>query len=163
MERKWISYRENRALHMQVREILQGRMTIRTDELQRIFKLGYNRASALMDSLSDASVVLYKDGEFIVLGDGYWKPDEDDEINLFLTLTHHWYEETIQGRKRIEYREPTDRWKKLILERKEFITRVTFGRGYSQIRTTFAVTDIDQGPCPIEGWDKPDYIRIHFA
>ena len=80
---------------------------------------------------------------------------------LSLVLTHYWYEETESGRKSIEYRAMSDHWKRLIWDRKETLHSVRFSRGYSKKILTRAITTIDVGPCPIEGWEG-DYYRIHF-
>ena len=81
---------------------------------------------------------------------------------LHLVLTHHWYDETAAGRKRIEYRRMTTHWMILIYERRDTIKRVQFSRGYTRTTQTFAVDKIDLGPCPIPGWDG-QYFRIHFS
>ena len=80
---------------------------------------------------------------------------------LFLVLTYHWYDETVSGRKRIEYREMKTHWTRLIWNRRETLTHVTFSRGYTDTRTRYEITKIDVGPCPIPGWSG-DYYRIYF-
>jgi len=80
---------------------------------------------------------------------------------LHLVLTHHWFDETNEGRKRIEYRKMTPHWMRLIYERRDEINRVRFARGYTDRTITYRVTKIDIGLCPIKGWDG-DYFRIHF-
>lgn len=84
------------------------------------------------------------------------------KTKLHLVLTHHWYDETTSGRKRIEYRKITPRWARLIWERRSEIAFVRFARGYTATTATYRVTQIDVGPCPIQGWDG-DYYRIHFT
>jgi len=80
---------------------------------------------------------------------------------LHLVLTYYWYDQIIIGNKRIEYRNITDRWKRLIwLLRKEY-THVRFARGYTSIMKTYEIKNIDIGCCPIEGWCGK-YYRIHF-
>lgn len=81
---------------------------------------------------------------------------------LHLVLTHHWYDETAAGHKRIEYRCMKPRWMRLIYERRDMIKRVRFSRGYTRTTQTFAVDKIDLGPCPIPGWSG-QYFRIHFS
>jgi hypothetical protein len=87
-----------------------------------------------------------------------------EPITLHLPLTCHWYDETVKEKdpKRIEYREKTDRWMKLIYDRRDRIERVRFSRAYTKTTAEFTVTHIDLGPCPIPGWNKLEYIRIHF-
>lgn len=80
---------------------------------------------------------------------------------LHLVLTYHWYDETESGRKRIEYRKMSDRWRRLIWDRRHEITHVRFARGYTSTMQTFEVEKIDVGSCPIEGWND-EYFRIHF-
>lgn len=81
---------------------------------------------------------------------------------IHLILTHHWYDETVSGRKRIEYRAMTPHWMRRIYEARDSIQLVRFARGYTKTTQLFAVTLIDIGPCPIPSWDG-DYIRIHFT
>jgi hypothetical protein len=80
---------------------------------------------------------------------------------LHLVLTAHWYDETVRGAKRIEYRDITEHWLKRIWERRDKITHVRFSRGYTKTAQTFRVRKIDLGRCPIPGWDGA-YYRIHF-
>lgn len=82
-------------------------------------------------------------------------------ITLHLVLTHHWYDQTESGEKRIEYRYPSPRWMEQIWERRDHISAVRFARGYTSRTITRPVERIDIGPCPIPGWGG-DYIRIHF-
>lgn len=82
-------------------------------------------------------------------------------MTLHLVLTFHWYDESVALRKPTEFRAPTPRWMRLIYDRRDRITHVRFARGYTSTTTTFRVSHIDLGPCPIPGWDG-DYIRIHF-
>ena len=87
---------------------------------------------------------------------------------LHLVLTYQWYDETISGRKRIEYRSKTNKhgkpskWKKLIWEQRDILTHVRFQRGYTSTAQTYKIKKIDEGICPIEGWDDR-YYRIHFS
>jgi len=95
---------------------------------------------------------------------------------LHLVLTHHWFKETWEGRKRVEYRAMTtiaktgkfkgkrvaSLWMTRIWFQRETITHVRFMRGYTSTTATFRVEKIDIGPCPIEGWTG-NYIRIHFT
>jgi len=78
-----------------------------------------------------------------------------------LVLTHRWFDETESAGKRVEYRKMTSHWAKLIWEKRDRITHVRFSRGYTKKQTSFRVTKIDIGPCPIDGWDG-DFYRIHF-
>tara|TARA_R110000803_G_scaffold107380_1_gene175519 strand:- start:894 stop:1151 length:258 start_codon:yes stop_codon:yes gene_type:complete len=80
-------------------------------------------------------------------------------INLIQTF--NWYETTVTGRKRIEYRHVTTHWKKRIWDERKNLTHVKFGRGYTKANETFKILKIDKGPCPIPGW-KDTYYRIHF-
>lgn len=82
-------------------------------------------------------------------------------ITLHLVLTHHWYDLTERGEKRIEYRYPSPRWMEQIWERRDRISAVRFARGYTSRTITRPVERIDIGPCQIPGWGG-DYIRIHF-
>lgn len=82
-------------------------------------------------------------------------------MKLDLVLTHHWYDEVASGRKRVEYREQSDFWRKRIWERRGEIHTVTFRRGYSMTALTFRVTLIDTGLCPYPEWSRV-YYRIYF-
>jgi hypothetical protein len=70
---------------------------------------------------------------------------------LRLVLTHHWFEETAFGRKKIEYRQGNP----------ETLKTVIFSRGYCYHTLERQVVKIDIGPCPIPGWTG-DFYRIHF-
>lgn len=82
-------------------------------------------------------------------------------LRVHLVLNFHWYTETTEGGKRIEYRKMSPHWEKLIWERRDSITHVRFSKGYTSEVTTYKVDKIDIGKCPIEGWDG-EYYRIHF-
>lgn len=82
-------------------------------------------------------------------------------ITLHLVLTHHWFDETEAGRKRVEYRVMSPRWMDQIWERRNRIDAVRFARGYTSRTITRPVERIDIGSCPIPGWGG-DFIRIHF-
>lgn len=75
-----------------------------------------------------------------------------------LVLTYHWYDMIASGKKRIEYRKNTAYWRKRIIGKKN----ARFRRGYNATCMEFKIKKIDEGPCPYEGWDDPDYLRIHF-
>lgn len=87
---------------------------------------------------------------------------------LHLVLNFAWYDETVSGRKRVEYREKTDKagnptkWKRQIWDQREKLTHVRFQRGYSTETETYRITKIDEGTCPLLGWDGR-YYRIHFC
>ena len=87
---------------------------------------------------------------------------------LNLVLTHHWYDQTASGSKRIEYRAMTksdgspSKWHKQIWAKRDEITHVRFSRGYTATTQTFEVKQIDIGECPIDGW-YGIYFRIHFC
>lgn len=83
-------------------------------------------------------------------------------VSLHLVLTGHWYEQTVHGRKRVEYRTITPHWKKRIWEKRGSIETVTFSKGYTAEKTSYYVEKIDVGPCPLEGWEG-DFYRIHFT
>ena len=83
-------------------------------------------------------------------------------MTLHLILTFHWYDLTVSGAKTIEYRAMSERWRKLIWDRRDQITHVRFARGYTSTMQTFRVHWIDMGSCPIPGWDGT-YYRIHFG
>lgn len=85
-----------------------------------------------------------------------------EPVVLHLPLMYHWYDETELRGKRIEYREMTDRWWKLIWQKREELTHVRFSRGYTRRTLIFKIDKIDIGPCPIEGWGE-EYYRIHFS
>jgi len=84
-----------------------------------------------------------------------------DPSLLCLSLTFHWFDQTLTGGKRIEYRAITPRWMGQIYNIREQLKQVRFSRGYTKTTAEYAITLIDLGPCPIPGWDG-DYIRIHF-
>lgn len=89
-------------------------------------------------------------------------------LTLKLVLTHHWYDETAAGRKRVEYRTMTEadgkpsRWYGQIWLKRHEIKRVRFARGYTPTTQVFDVLKIDIGPCHIPGWSG-DFYRIHFT
>jgi hypothetical protein len=89
-------------------------------------------------------------------------------VTLKLFLTHHWFDETRAGRKRVEYRSMTEengkpsRWYGQLWVKRHQITHVRFSRGYTPTTLLFKVVKIDIGPCPIPGWEG-DYYRIHFT
>ena len=80
---------------------------------------------------------------------------------MHLILTFAWFDQIRDGAKRIEYRRVRSFWTRRIWNRRNEITRVTFGRAYTAETITAIVTKIDIGPCPIPGWDG-DFYRIHF-
>lgn len=82
--------------------------------------------------------------------------------SIRLVLTNHWFDETLSGQKRIEYRAITPRWMRLIYNRRSILCLVTFSRAYTKTTATYFIQDIDIGPCPIPGWNG-DFIRIHFT
>jgi hypothetical protein len=84
-------------------------------------------------------------------------------MQLHLLLTEHWFTETEDGHKLIEYRTMSPHWKSRIWERRHTIQKVRFQRGFKKNPKTmvFNVVKIDIGKCPIEGWDDK-YYRIHF-
>lgn len=88
------------------------------------------------------------------------KPKTPDLLHL--VLRHHWFDETDSGRKRIEYRNDTPRWRRLIFDRRHQLTRLRFARGYTKRTALYRITHIDIGPCPLPGWEGADRIRIHF-
>lgn len=85
---------------------------------------------------------------------------DTQKINLHLVLTYYWFDELKNGTKSIEYRKMSEHWRRLIWDRKELISSVTFQRGYTQNRLTLKVSRIDKGECPYPGWDSI-YYRIH--
>lgn len=82
-------------------------------------------------------------------------------VLLHLVLAYNWYDETVHGSKRIEYRAMTPRWRKLIFNKRDEITHVRFARGYTATMQTYEVEKIDVGSCPLDGWND-QYFRIHF-
>lgn len=83
------------------------------------------------------------------------------DLTLTLTLTHEWYDETVSGRKRVEYRDMSPHWRRLIWERRHRIARVRFFRAMSKESALFSVAEIDVGPCSLGGWSG-EYYRIAF-
>ena len=81
---------------------------------------------------------------------------------IHLVLKHVWYKETIEGKKRIEYRSIKPYWRKRIWEKRDLIKKVCFSKGYSETTKTYNVIKIDIGTCPIIGWNDL-YYRIHFT
>lgn len=80
---------------------------------------------------------------------------------LHLVLTYYWYDETVNGRKRTEYRAMTEKWKKQIWDKRDEYTHIRFARGYTSEMRVFSFEGVDIGDCPIEGWDE-EYYRIKF-
>lgn len=87
----------------------------------------------------------------------------ENGITLNLVLTEHWFDEIESGRKRIEYREMSDHWKRLIWDRRDRITHVRFQRAFNKgaKKLTFMVDAISVGKCPYDGWDEC-YYKIMF-
>lgn len=87
------------------------------------------------------------------------------KINL--VLTHHWYDETAAGRKRVEYRAMVTEdgspsvWFARLWQQRHHLKQVTFSRGYTPTTQTFDIVKIDIGPCPNPAWPL-EYYRIHF-
>jgi hypothetical protein len=84
------------------------------------------------------------------------------KTELFLVLTHNWYDETESGRKRVEYRAITPKWRGQIWDNREQLKTVRFARGYTSRQIVCQITAIDIGPCPIPGWEG-NFYRIHFT
>ena len=86
---------------------------------------------------------------------------------LHLVLNFAWYDETESGRKRIEYRSKIHKdgtytkWRKQIWGQRDKLTHVRFQRGYTSTNETYEIVKIDEGECPLSGWDYR-YYRIHF-
>jgi len=80
---------------------------------------------------------------------------------LHLVLTYQWYDESTIGNKTTEFRAISDRWKRIIWDKRDEYTHVRFARGYTSTTTTFKIENIDIGGCYIDGWDD-QYYRIHF-
>jgi len=83
-------------------------------------------------------------------------------MTLHLVLTGYWYDEAIAGRKRIEYRLPSERWMRQIYGRRRLLREVVFHRAYTRTTAAYRIDKIDLGPCPIHGWEG-EYVRIHFS
>lgn len=85
------------------------------------------------------------------------------KTTLHLVLTHDWYD--MLDRKFVEYREITPKWTKEIWDHRGTLKggTVVFHRGYTSTVTDRMIYEIDKGPCPIEGWDKPEYYRIRYS
>lgn len=89
-------------------------------------------------------------------------------ICLKLVLTNHWYDETVAGRKRVEYRSMTTPegkpsiWYGRLWCKRHQIKQARFHRGMTPTVQTFNVIKIDIGPCNIPGWEG-DFYRIHFC
>lgn len=80
---------------------------------------------------------------------------------LHLVLKFHWYDATDIGVKRVEFREMSERWKRIIWDKREEYTHVRFARGYTSTMMLFEIEKIDIGGCYLVGWND-DYYRIHF-
>lgn len=81
---------------------------------------------------------------------------------LHLVLAAKWYDATVDGHKRIEYRAMSPHWQRVIWERRHEYKHVRFSRGYSKTMAMYEIDGIDIGPCPLPGWDG-DWYRIHFS
>jgi len=81
---------------------------------------------------------------------------------LVLVLTQHWFDEIAAGRKRVEYRERLVHWETRIWNRRKELKYVRFLRGYTATEAIYAITHIDEGPCPYDGWEGT-YYRVHFS
>jgi len=79
-----------------------------------------------------------------------------------MVLKRQWYDMTVSGEKTIEYREISKHWNVRLWEKRHHLRRVTFLRGMTPIGVSFKIKEIDKGPCPLEGFDKGEYYRIHF-
>lgn len=87
---------------------------------------------------------------------------EGAPIVLDLVLAHHWFDEVAYGRKRVEYREMTPKWERMIWERRKRIVAVRFRRGYSKRCLILPLHYVDVGPCPYIGWPGT-YYRLHLG
>ena len=67
-----------------------------------------------------------------------------EPITVAAALAFHWYDEIESGRKRVEYREITDYWTRLLWDngRRENVRAIKFTRGYTQTKMTWAVRKI---------------------
>jgi ASC-1-like (ASCH) protein len=62
--------------------------------------------------------------------------------NLHLVLKHKYYGLIKEGKKRVEYRDLTDYWKKRILDKKGLLKLVIFHKGYTNETMAFQIKDI---------------------
>lgn len=92
--------------------------------------------------------------------DPFYMPSVQDTLTL--VLTRHWYDETDLLLKRVEYREMSPHWKRLIWDRRHDLKYVRFFRAMTKTNRRFAIDAIDIGPCPIDGWSG-EYYRIAFS
>lgn len=81
---------------------------------------------------------------------------------LHLMLHGKWFDTTLYGDKRVEYRQIKPRWTKQIWEKRDTLKTIVLHRGYTNNVIRATITKIDIGPCPYPGWDG-DYYRIWFA
>ena len=81
---------------------------------------------------------------------------------LHLMLHGKWFDMTLHGDKRVEYRQITPNWTKRIWEKRDTLKILVLHRGYTANVIRATITKIDIGPCPYPGWDG-DYYRVHFA
>lgn len=91
------------------------------------------------------------------------KEKHKDGLTLRLVVTEGWFDEIESGRKRVEYRRICPHWKRLIWDRKEWITRVVFQRAFKKnpAKAVFEVSGVDIGECPSAGWEG-QYYRVCF-
>lgn len=85
-----------------------------------------------------------------------------EKVVLTLVLKQCWFVPTIEGKKTVEYRAMTPHWEKRIWNNRDRFTHVRFLHGYTKLSSTFRITKIDIGNCPLPGW-LGEYYRIHFA
>lgn len=83
-------------------------------------------------------------------------------IILHLVLTYYWFDEMVNQRKDVEYREMTPHWTRLIWDRRDRIMAARFSRGYTAGTILRPVCRIEITPCPHVGWDG-NYYCLHLG
>lgn len=83
-------------------------------------------------------------------------------FTLHLVLTGYWFNEMLEGRKDIEYRNTSQYWTKRIWVRRDKIAYAKFSCGYTKNTITRPVLKIDIGSCEYKEW-QGIYYRLHLG
>ena len=83
--------------------------------------------------------------------------------SVHLFLRHKWFDLIASGHKKVEHRNITERWWKILVEKQP--DEIVFHRGYTSTTVAKLVVSVDLGPDtdPGPGFGTGEYIRIHLA
>jgi ASC-1-like (ASCH) protein len=82
---------------------------------------------------------------------------------VHLVLKYKWFDLIASGHKKIEHRNVTERWWKMLVE--NIPDAIVFHRGYTSTTILKNVTHVDLGPDtdPGPNFGTGEYIRIHLS